>query len=62
MNKLIELLTGVGGVLRVRALIAFAFVGTLCYLFIANPETVPEGLIGLSGTVVGYYFATRDGS
>jgi len=62
MDRLIEALTAAGGILRVRALLAFAFVGTLCGLFISDPAMIPEGLTALTGTVVGYYFGTREGA
>lgn len=61
MDKLATLLTGEGGILRVRALIAFAFVGTVCYLF-ADGQSVPGELLGLTGGAVGYYFGTRGSS
>ena len=58
MEKVLALLTGEGGVLRVRALIAFAFVGTVCYLFAAE-LTVPGELLALTGGVLGFYYGTR---
>ena len=58
MSKLVELLTGEGGLLRVRAVIVFAFVGTVCYLF-ADGQSVPGELLALTGGAVGYYFSTR---
>ena len=58
MTALTNLLTGEGGLLRVRALIAFAFVATTCYLFI-DGVTPPGELLALTGGAVGYYFGTR---
>ena len=61
MEKVLALLTGEGGVLRVRALIAFAFVATCCYLF-ADGQTVPGELLALTGGVLGFYYGTRAAS
>ena len=58
MEKVLTLLTGEGGIFRVRALIAFAFVATVCYLFAAE-LTVPGELLALTGGVLGHYYATR---
>ena len=58
MQALTNLLTGEGGLLRVRALLAFGFTGTACYLFIAG-TAVPGELLTLVGGTVGYYFGTR---
>lgn len=58
MEKLATLLTGEGGILRVRALIAFALVGTVCYLF-ADGQSVPSELLGLTGGAVGFYYGNR---
>ena len=61
MQSLTNLLTGEGGLLRVRALLAFAFTGTVCYLFI-DGQSVPGELLALVGGSVGYYFGTRGGA
>lgn len=61
MEKLVTLLTGEGGLLRVRALITFALVGTVCYLFI-DTQTVPGELLALTGGAFGFYFGTRAAS
>ncbi len=51
-------LTGEGGLLRVRALLAFAFTAATIYLFVDGAEAPPE-LMTLTGGAVGYYFGTR---
>ena len=61
MDAIKNLLTGTGGLLRVRALLAFAFTGATVYLFIDGTE-VPAELMALTGGAVGYYFGTRGGS
>ena len=58
MDALKSLLTGTGGILRVRALLAFAFTFTTCYLFIENGEA-PQELLILNAAYLSYYFATR---
>ena len=58
METLSKLLAGEGGLLRVRALLAFAFAATTCYLFI-DGQTPPGELLALTGGAVGYYFGTR---
>ncbi len=61
MSKIAELLTGEGGLLRVRAVVTFIFVGTVCYLF-ADGQEVPSELLGLTGVATGFYFGTRGAS
>ena len=58
MDSIKNLLTGTGGLLRVRALLAFAFTGTTVYLFVDGTAVPPE-LMALTGGAVGYYFGTR---
>ena len=58
MNKLIELLTGEGGILRVRALLAFGLTGTVCFLALSE-TSVPQEILVLDGTALGFYFAQR---
>ncbi|KKK61604.1 hypothetical protein LCGC14_3012670 [marine sediment metagenome] len=58
MSRLIELLTGEGGILRVRALLAFGLTGTVCFLALSELP-VPEPILILDGTALGFYFAQR---
>ena len=51
-------LTAEGGPLRVRALLAFAFTGVTCYLFL-DGQQVPETLLVLNSGVVAFYFGNR---
>ena len=60
MDTFKSMLTGTGGLLRVRALITFALVGTVCYLFI-DGQSIPGELLALTGTAFGFYFGTRAG-
>ena len=58
MGALTNLLTGEGGLLRVRALLAFGFSAAAIYLFV-DGQPVPGELLALVGGSVGYYFGTR---
>ncbi len=58
MDAIKNLLTGEGGLLRVRAILAFTLTGTVCYLFI-DGQSVPGELLALAGGTLGYYFGTR---
>ncbi|MBA7615763.1 hypothetical protein ES703_23049 [subsurface metagenome] len=63
MTKLRELGTTVGDLWRSSALIqgvlALMFGGTICYLAIQGREA-PEVLFALVGTIIGYYFGTKE--
>jgi len=63
MTKLRELTTTVGDLWRSSALIqgalALMFGGTICYLAIQGREA-PEVLFALVGTIIGYYFGTKE--
>ncbi len=58
MDFIKNLLIGEGGLLRVRALLAFALTGCTVYLFVDGVDAPPE-LMTLTGGAVGYYFGTR---
>jgi hypothetical protein len=58
MEKLYEALFGEGGLLRVRAILAFALTGACIYLFI-DDSAVPDTLLTLTAGADAYYFATR---
>lgn len=60
MDTLKDALFGEGGLIRVRAIIAFALTGTLCYLAIDGAD-VPDWLLGVAGPAIGFYFGTRAG-
>lgn len=58
IDKITSLLTGVGGLLRTRALLAFGWSGIVGYLFVTGGE-VPETLLIINTGVLAYYFGTR---
>lgn len=43
----------------VRDVIALVLVGTVVYLSVTG-QVIPDLLVGLAGTAVGYYFAQRE--
>ncbi len=47
-----------GGLLKVRALLAYFWSGLTAYLFIDTGSAPPE-VMTVTSAVVGYYFATR---
>ena len=63
MNKLRQLTTTAADLWRSSALIqgalALMFGGTICYLAIQGREA-PEVLFALVGTIIGYYFGTKE--
>ncbi len=63
MTKLRELATTAADLWRSSALIqgtlALMFGGTICYLAIQGREA-PEVLFALVGTIIGYYFGTKE--
>ena len=61
MDKLYEALFGEGGLLRVRAALAFALTGAVIYLFVQD-KVVPDTLLTLTGLADGFYFGTRSAS
>ena len=58
VNRLLDGLFGDGGILRVRALIAFALVGTLCVGFMRGMIEA-DLFVPISFASTAYYFATR---
>ena len=41
-----------------QGILAIMVVGTLCYMY-ATGQEVPDGLVGLAGIAVGFYFRTK---
>ena len=61
MDAIKTLLTGTGGLLRVRAILAFGWsLGTL-YLF-TNGDAVPVEMLVINTGIVANYFGTRGAS
>jgi hypothetical protein len=58
VEKLYEALFGEGGILRVRAALAFALTGACIYLFV-DDKAVPDSLLALTSLADGFYFGTR---
>jgi hypothetical protein len=58
MDKVMELLTGEGGLLRVRGGIALVLVGVTAYMW-ANGDPVPPEQLGITSLIVGNYFGAR---
>lgn len=58
METIKTALFGVGGLLKVRALLAFIWSGATIYLFVSG-DAVPETLLVINTGIVTYYFATR---
>jgi len=63
MNKIQAAATTVGDLWRSSALIqgalALMFGATICYLALQGREA-PEVLFALVGTIIGYYFGTKE--
>ena len=63
MTKLRELTNTVGDLWRssalIQGLLALMFGATICYLAIQGREA-PEVLFALVGTIIGYYFGTKE--
>ena len=60
-DKLFDALFGEGGLLRVRAVLAFALTGASIYLFI-DGQSVPDPLLALTSSTVAFYIAGRTAS
>ena len=59
-DKLFDAMFGEGGLLRVRAALAFILTGGITYMWM-NGDEVPEAMLGLAAGAVGFYFASRSG-
>lgn len=46
----------------VRAIMALATIATACYMAMFSAQLLPDWLVGLIGTIVGFYFGTRAAS
>lgn len=57
-EKLIDWLTGSGGVLRVRGLLALAGMGTLCYMAL-NGDIGADVFVGVIAPILGFYAGIR---
>ena len=57
-DRLFAALFGEGGLLRVRAGLAFILTGAVVYLWI-NGDSVPDALLAMASGTVAYYFGNR---
>ena len=58
METIQKALFGVGGILEVRALLAYYWSGLTGYLFVTD-GSAPGEILVITTAIVGYYFATR---
>jgi hypothetical protein len=58
MDKAYDALFGDGGLLKVRAILAFMLTGACIFLWI-DTGNVPDALLATAGPAIGYYFASR---
>ena len=60
MDTLKAMLTGTGGLLRVRGIVTIGAVGVTLFMW-ANGDTVSDIQLGLVTTWTAFYFGTRAG-
>lgn len=60
-QQLMDALFGDGGLVRVRALLAFSFSAATIYLWVSG-DPVPDALLATTTGAVGYYFGSRTAS